>query len=129
MPRSLFGTTMNVGTIPEGATFFRTALGGLVVRYNQNEVGCPPKMRVRFSGESLDAPVDEVADMLDEALGNQRWVETGRVDQEVEVDGVTIYRIQEVTFRKPTGGTVTLVFDHPPVPSSGDSGGDSFLEE
>lgn len=127
MARSLFETTMPSSTLPEGSTFYRTALGALVVSFNNTDQGCPPKMRVRFGGESLDAPVDEVAEMLDEALGPQRWVESSRVTTSDEVNGVTIERIDEVTFNKPTGGQVTLVFNHPPIQSSGGGEEESFF--
>jgi len=53
-------------------------------------------------------PVEETVD--DELTST--WTESGRVMSDVDVDGVTIKRIEEVTFNRGSGAPVTLRFDN-----------------
>lgn len=84
-----------------------------------NDVGCIPSTRFSVDGFKQDFPADVAADFLDEALGEVQWVEVGRQETETEVNGVTITRIDQVTFQRPNGERTTLVFNHPEIQTTG----------
>lgn len=93
---------------------------------------CPPTVRMRglipaISGITnigspnlpRDVPADKAAQTLDEFLGEQQWSETSRQTSSEVIGGVTIERIDRITFERPSGERTTLILDHPPLDNGG----------
>ena len=62
--------------------------------------------------DPVDVPLDDFDRQLDESTGNEVWEEFSRTTSIVDVSGVEIERIEEVTFQKESGKMITLSFNN-----------------